>query len=366
MKRRLAAISLGLAALLAVSALAVALPPGAAAPPSAVPASPPGPGRLTENNTSGEIAGTFVSLFAPANGSIIENFTSEGVRFFDAVAVDGYALEEKTFVGSLVKVTGTRATAQVHDNPSSILQITIDSNTTALFELAEGIGASWGANGTIALSINGSNRTASVWTTCGENATSLDDENGSFSVASTVACHVFFRSHVLDPSPEALITGAAEGRRLAAEVYVGASDTDEIDVSTYGEADVIVTHAGGRIVVSVASSTNAPTSVIIRFVTPASSGTRTVLVDGRPVRPADSLADSLDATDDGVDVEYSVSAYDGTGVLVVSIPSPSSHVIEIQSGVAAGPAPAAPSPLLGVAAALALVAVAAVGLFRRG
>ncbi len=365
MTNRRAAVSVGLAALLAASALAVALPPGSAAPPPGTPASPPTPGRLTENNTSGQITGTFVSLFAPANGSIIEGFTSEGILFFDAVAIDGYALEEKTFVNALVQVTGTRATAQVHDNPSSILQISLVSNTTALFDLAEGIGASWGPNGTLALSINGSNRTASVWTTCGANATTLGAANASFAVTSTAACHVFFRSHVLDPSPEALITGAAESGRLAAEVYVGASGTDDIDVSTYGDADVIVTHAGERVVVSVASSTNRPTSVLIRFLRPAGSAAASVLVDGKPVRAADNLADSLDATDDGVNVEYSESVYDGTGLLVVSIPSPSSHVIEIQSGVTSGPAPATLSPLLGLAAATLLVAVAAFGIFRR-
>ncbi len=365
MSRRAAATSLGLAALLALSALAVAFSAAAAGPPAGTAASPPGPGRLTENNTSGEIAGTFVSLFAPANGSIIEDFISEGVLFFDAVAVDGYALEEKTFFNSLVKVVGTGASAQVHDNPSSILQISLDSNTTVRFVLADGIGASSGPNGTLSLSINGSNRTASIWTTCGANATTLDAANGTIEVTSAVACHVFFRSHVLDPSPEALISGAAEGGRLAAEVYVGASETDDIDVSTYGQADVIVTHTGGRVVVSVASSTNLPTSVLIRFLRPAGSASATVLVDGKPVRSADSLADSLDATDDGVDVEFSESAYDSTSLLVISIPAPSSHVIEIQAGVASGPAPAALSPLLGVAAAALLVAAAAFGLFRR-
>ena len=365
MERLRRALPFVVAAALAISGVLAALPAASAAPPSGVPASPPGLGRLSENSTSGQITGTFVSLYAPDNGTILENYTSEGVPFFDAVAVDGYALEEKTFIGSLVKVTGTGASAQVHDNPSSILKISLDSNTTALFDLASGINASWGPNGTLTLAVLGSNRTATVWTSCGPNATSLDEANGTFTVVSTVACHVFFRSHVLDPSAEALITSAAETRRLGAEVYVGEGPTGGIDVATYGDAEVIVSHAGGRLVVSVASFTNSPTSVLIRFVRPASSEATTVLVDGRPVRPADSLADSLDATDDGVDVEYSVSAYDSTGVLVVSIPSPSSHVIEIQSGVAAGSGPAAPSPLLGVAAALALVAVAAVGLFRR-
>lgn len=354
-----------LSLMLAAAALALAVAPAGAAPPSGVPASPPGLGRLLENSTSGQITGTFVSLYAPANGTLVENYSSEGVLFFKAVAIDGYALEEKTFVGSLVKVSGTGAAAQVHDNPSSILKISLDSNTTAHFDLASGINPSWGPNGTLTLAVNGSNRTATVWTSCGANATSLDEANGTFTVASTVACHVFFRSHVLDPSAEALITGAAESRKLAAEVYVGEGPAGGIDVATYGEAEVIVSHAGGRVVVSVASSTNSPTSVLIRFVRPASSEATTVLVDGHPVRPADGLADSLDATDDGVDVEFSIGAYDGTGVLVVSIPSPSSHVIEIQSGVAAAPAPPAPSPLLGVAAAAALVAAAAFGIFRR-
>ena len=357
------AVSLGLAAALAASALLAASPFAGAAPPDWVPAAPPGLGRLAENNTSGEIAGTFVSLFAPANGSILQNYTSEGVLFFDAISVDGYALEEKTFIGSLVKVAGTGATAQVHDNPSSILKVSLDSNTTAVFHLAIGISPSWGANGTLSLAVDRSNRTASMWTTCGANATILDKANNTFAVAPTIACHAFFRSHVLNPSAEALITQAAESRKLAAEVYVGASATEGVDVSTFGEADVIVTHADGRVVVSVASSTNAPTSVLIRFANLASSAAPTILVDGRPVRPADSLEDSLDATDDGADVEYSVSAYDSTGVLVVSMPSPGSHVIEIQAPAAALGEPS--SPLLGAVAALGLVAVAAFGLFRR-
>lgn len=347
---------------LAAAALTAALPFAASAPAS--PPAPPGLGRLVENTTTGEISGSFVSFFAPGSGNIVEDYASAGIAFFDAVAVEGYVLSTKTFIGPFVKIVGTGATAQAHDIPSSNLVITLDSNATAVFVLASGISAASGPNGTLALSAAGSERAAAVWTSCGLGAAVIAPGGESFTVNSANGCRTFFRSQVLDPASEALITSAAEAQLLSAEVYVGETAGDGADVASYGDAIVIVSHADGRTVVSVESQSNQPTSVLIRFVAPGPFATTQVLVDGHPVKLADGLEDSLDATNDGTAVEYSVTAYDGTGVLVVSIPSPSSHVIEIES-VAVEPARDTLAPLLGVAFGLAAVAAAALALFRR-
>ncbi len=341
---------------LTVAAALLAVPPLAAASP---PALPPAAAHIAQNNTSGVIEGIFVTLVAPADTDLVENYTSEGVRFFDSVAVPGYVLLETTFFNAVVKIDGTSASLQVHDNPSSVLKVALENGSTATFALADGITAAWGPNGTVALAIAGSNRTASIWSTCGENATSIGAGNDTVEVGAAMNCNLFFRSHVVDPSAERRFSAAAENGQLAAEIYANGAD-----VTTFGDVDVIVSHAAPRLVVSVESQTNSPASVLIRFDASPAGHTPVVLVDGQPARQADSLADALDASDDGGEVEVSLETQGNTGYLVVSLPSTTSHVIEVQDAVFVQTPPAEPVGLA-IGAAAALTALAAVVLFRR-
>ena len=349
-----AGFSIFVAGLVAAAALSAVPPLAAASPPDSHPA----PVRLAENNTSGAIEGVFVALMAPADTHLVENYTSEGIRFFDSVAVPGYVLLEKTFFNAVVKIDGTGASLQVHDNPSSVLKVALENGSTATFALASGISAAAGPNGTATLSINGSNRTASIWSTCGNNTTTIGASGGSVEVTAPMNCNVFFRSHVLDPSAERRFNTAAENGQLAAEVYAYGNG----DVTTFGDVTVVLSHAPPRVVVSVESQSNAPASVLIRF--DAKGGNPVVLVDGQPAALADGVADALDATNDGGEVEVSLETQGNVGYLVVSLPSTSAHVIEIQDAVVVQHPPAEPVGLA-LAAAAAVTALAAIALFRR-
>jgi opacity protein-like surface antigen len=355
MRSRRPGFSLLVAGLVTAAAL-LAVPPLAAA-------SPPDPhppvGHITENATSGVIEGVFVTLVAPSDTRVVENYTSEGIRFFDSVAVPGYVLLDKTFLNAVVKIDGTGASLQVHDNPNSVLKVALDNGSTATFALADGISAAAGPNFTVALSIDGSNRTASIWSACGNASISISAAGDSVEVVAPMNCNVFFRSHVDDPSPESRFNNAVENGHLAAEIYASAGD-----VTTFGDVVVIVSHAPPRTVVSLESQSNAPASVLIRFDAAPGKQTPVVLVDGVPAQVAGSLEDALDATDDGGQVEVSIETQGNTGYLVVSLPSPTSHVIEIQDAFTVVQPPAEPTGLA-IAAGAAVTALAAVVLFRR-
>jgi hypothetical protein len=350
-RSRLAVLVAGLVAAAAFSAVP---PLAAASPPDAHPPA----GHLAENATSGSIEGIYVTLVSPADTDLVQNYTSEGIRFFDSVSVPGYVLLDKTFFNAVMRIDGTGASLQVHDNPSSVLKVALENGSAATFALAAGISAGWGPNGTVALSIAGSNRTASIWSTCGNNTTTLSASGDSVAVAASMNCNVFFRSHVLDPSAERPFNNAAENGQLAAEVYASGSG----DVTTFGDVTVVLSHAPPRVVVSVESQTNAPASVLIRF--DAKGPNPVVLVDGQPARLADGLGDALDASDDAGQVEVSLETQGNTGYLVVSLPSPNAHVIEIQDA-AVVQQPAGEPIGLAIAAAAGLTALAAVVLFRR-
>jgi hypothetical protein len=317
------------------------------------------------DNSSGEIVGSFVRLTAPQDGAILRNFSSEGTALIDAVAVTGYTKDNESFVGSLFKVYGSVAEADVHDNPNALIKVTLDAGATASYDLAQGVSASPGNNSTsLFISVAGSNRTAVVWWTCGASSMTLAGGGGSFDVAAASLCHVFFRSHIEGTADEEAIAQAAQGGLLMAEVYVGTGSEDGSDVGSYGDTSVVVTHTPNGVLVSLGAEGNRPSSVVIRFV-PGHNGGPVVLVDGQAVRPASSLGDALDPSNDGAAIEYAmVPSADGNALLVISLPDAASHVVQIQTSSVSVARDVAPA-LAGVALALLVVAGATAVLFRR-
>jgi hypothetical protein len=336
---------------------------------SATPASPPptaqgaGQGHVAQNATTGVIEGAFISFVAPAAGALLENYTTDGVRFFSRVSVPGYALADTRFSGSLVRLLGSPASADVHDTPGPTLIATFLANASATFELGTGITAAAGPNGGLVLSVSGSNRTGTAWGDC---ALAIDLASTAFSVAAPADCKVNFNSQAHTGANGSNVAAAAQTGALAAEVYVGDTPGDPSDIAAYGNATVIVAHAGDRTIVSVETLSDGPRSVVIHFAAPAAGDHTQVLIDGKPAKAADGMDDALQPADDGGQIEYLLTADGSTGLLVVSLPNSGSHVIEMQS-VGAGPAPpaASPSPLLAAVLAMALVAGAAVVVFRR-
>lgn len=350
-----------------MAATAAAAEPPAGGSPASPPGPPPNVGRPTGNQTSGAVDGYFVDFTVPGQDAIIESFASEGVAFFDSVSVAGYALENWTTYEALVTVTGAGASAMVHDNPSSVLQLTLEAGSTALFDLSDGIGAAWEQNGSIDINASGVNRSGALWTTCGLANMTLDAAASTIEVAAGTRCHVFFRSHVLEPARDDAISGAAQSGALVAEIFAGGSSEEGSDVTEFGEVEVIVARAPDRLLVTVASDAGAPASVLVRFVPPGAGETLVILVDGEPAQYAAGLGDALDPTDDGGVAEASFERAGANAFVVVSLPGPGAHVIELKTIVAAVPAPRTePSPvILGAVLGFAVAAFAALALFRR-
>jgi hypothetical protein len=175
---------------------------------------------------------------------------------------------------------------------------------------------------------------------------------------------VFFRSHIEGTSEEDSIAQAAQSGLLMAEVYVGSGAEHGSDVGTYGDTSVVVTHTPNGVVVSLGAEGNRPSAVVIRFV-PGQGGGAVVTVDGHAVRQAASIDDALDPSNDDGTIEYAVaSSADGNGLLVISVPDRGSHIVQIETSSAVAVRDVTPA-IAGVALALAVVAGAAVILFRR-
>jgi hypothetical protein len=368
----------GAALLLAGSAFAFAPPE---APPGQASAEGNSAGGFDENATSGVIEGAFVSLAAPAAGALVANYTSEGLLIIDALEVAGYQLQETMIQGAQLRVVGSGASARVHDSKNAVLKVELEFAAVGSFRFADGVTVGPGPEGSFLLSFDGSNRTAALWTNCGAGAASLagggggddDDDGGSLDyrvdVAAADPCDVFLRFRVEPPppgavpSPETAIDRAIEAGHLAAEVTVGEDAADRDDVALYADIEVLVGHADDRIVVSIQSQ--GPASVLVRFTPPGEGADLEILIDGRPPAFAGGFEDAMNASDDGGQVEVNFER-DGSGSLVViSVPDPQSHVVEIRTAVAAGPAPPPQASVYAVLAAIAITAAAAFLLFRR-
>jgi hypothetical protein len=354
-----------LCTILALALSAAALAPLAAATTSGGPPPiPPGLGRIGFNNSSGDIVGSFVRLDAPDAADIIENFESDGLLYFDAIAVSGYEKQGQEFIGSLLNVRGVGAEAQVHDNPVTIIKLTLSANATADFDFASGVTGADNGNNSVRLTVDGSNRTGFIWWACPNGTVALAGDNASLSASATnTPCIVFFRSHIDDPAAEAAIGNAAASGRLAAEVFAGRSAEDGSDVTTYGSAMVVVVRTPGRITISIDTNENAPTSVLVRFV-PGEGGRAQVTVDGRAVTESVDLEDSLDASDDA-QTEYSLTPLGNQGLLVISLPRGGAHLIEVADVAGALPSANLATSFVGAALGLTLAAVAALVLLRR-
>jgi hypothetical protein len=362
-KERLALRATLAAVLVASAVFASAWAPFAGAAP---PSSPPAHGKINLNATAGQMEGVFVQFKTPAADDILQDFVSDGTTFFDAVSAGGYEKRDELVAGAELLVHGSNVDTQVHDNPNALVKFTVDNGTTLSFNLGAGLYADWAGNhSAFNISVSGSNRTATVWWHCNNTNGTLGGGGHSFEVAAGSTCHVFFRSHVEGPPSELAISGAAEAGFLMAEIRVGGS-SDETDVATYGETSVVVAHTLEGVAVSLGPEGNRPSSVVIRF-TPDDDKELLVFVDGRAVRMADGLQDALNPTDDGHDIEFSLSPNDdGTALLVVSVPDQASHVVQIKAAsVTVQPARDVTPAVAGVVVALAITAGAALILFRR-
>lgn len=330
------------------------------------PTSPPAHGKIHLNATAGEMEGAFVQFKTPAADDILQDFVSDGTVFFDAVSAGGYEKKDELIAGAELQVHGSNVDTQVHDNPNALIKFTVDSGTTLAFDLGAGLSAARAGNhSAFNLSASGSNRTATVWWHCNNTNGTLGGGTHSFEVAAGSTCRVFFRSHVEGPASEDAISDAAEAGFLMAEIRVG-GEGDGGDVASYSETSVVVAHTLEGVSVSLGPEGSRPSSVVIRF-TPDGDKDPLVFVDGRAVRTADGLHDALDPTDDGEDIEYSLSPNDdGTTVLVVSVPDQASHVVQIKAAsiTVQGTRDLTPA-VAGVVAALAITAGAALILFRR-
>jgi len=328
---------------------------------------PPGVGHFTLNATTSQVIGSYVKFRAPETEAVLADFEAHGIPYFHVISVTGYERGEFDAHGSVFTANGRSASVQVNDNPGAVIKLNLLANTTATFSLAAGVHAGAPQNSQLNLTVEGSNRSASAWATCDEHALELSADGASITVsAGSGSCKAYFRVGEDAPAgqgttEEGAISTAAESGRLAAEVYVARDPQGGEDVTTYGDAVAVISHTPGRLVVAVDAGNRGPISLLVRFL-PGSNGVD-VTVDGKPAVQSSGLEDSLNPQDDLVP-EYNLTQTPGSSLLAISLPQPGSHLIEIQDLVVAPARDLSPS-YVGVGIALAVVAAAAVLLFRR-
>jgi hypothetical protein len=326
----------------------------------APPATPPGLGGFEVEG--GAVVGTFVQFEVPAAPAVLANYTSDGTLFFASVEATGYTHSSSLARGSNYFLAGQGAQAHIHDNPNAILKLTVEPNRTAQFTLGPSVSVADAGLEELSLEVSGSNRTGSLWWTCGNGSADVDAGNGSFSVeAADDACFVFFRSHIESSPSDLRIAAAASAMHVAAELWV--AEGGDFGAAVYGASPIVVSQGPGHFTVSVGPRGGGPTSLVVRFVPPAGPHDLEVHLDGWPATQASDMADVLDPAPGAVAPAYAQgSTPDGYGLLLVLLPDGGPHVLSVR--MLSGPVGEVDASMAGLILGVAFTGVAAAALLR--
>lgn len=331
---------------------------------------PAGVGRVQERD--GSFSGRFVQVEATGQG--LANLSYDGRLLFSHLAVDGLTVEEVESRGARIEVEGKTAGEDVrfrlHDTPTATMRIDIDDDVELEIVLADNVTPSM--DGPRRVNLIASGVQAVLWS----DKTPLDVNGSTIEVTGETRLS-FMVARGPTTSDDASAFGSAVARaasegRVGAEVRAVAEGGDvRSEVVEFGDMSVMATHGNESFLV-VVSSDNETGRTVVMHLDPAvlgGNGSRELEVrfDGRPIEQAEDLQDVLDPSNDGDRAEYVlVHGSDGIQALV-SVPSFSTHTIEVAAlpGVEVitqlGLSPAQVATALAAAGATVLVAALVAG-----
>lgn len=331
---------------------------------------PAGVGRVQERD--GSFSGRFIEVEATDQG--LANLSYDGTLLFSHLTVDGLTIQEIDSRGARIEVEGKTAGEDVefrlHDTPTATMRIDIDDDVEMEIALANNVTPSM--DGPRRVNLIASGVQAVLWS----DKTVLDVNGSTIEVTGETRIS-FMVARGPTTSDEASAFGSAIARaasegRVGAEIRALAEDGGvRSEIVEFGDMSVMATHANESFLV-VVSSDNETGRTVVMHLDPAVLGGNgshelEVRFDGRPIEQADDLQDVLDPSADGDRAEYVlVHGRDGIQALV-SVPSFSTHTIEVAAlpGVEVitqlGLSPAQVAAALGAAGGTVLVAALVAG-----
>lgn len=325
--------------------------------------------RLNEHRHVGDYTyenGTAIGVFVEfdlENGTILDyelryGPEENGTVIFETISVEGVnASSDPGIHGSVARFEIGNIEASSHDNPTGLLMLKSEGNSTIVLQVAEGFEINATSNRTIKLN-DGENGTIII----SRGSYALDNKTITISLLDEGKA-IFLAWPEGGEAREYVEEGIANGT-IGAEVRVAKGRPIEREHFTNIETDVV--YENGTITMNVGSEEEAGKILVITVDNETvSQGALKVTYDGEEIQPVEKwkdLASALKQSDaeNGTAV-YFIRPCEGGYQIFIAVPHFSDHTITIQ-GMAEVIKPLAAYVVVG---AVAVIAAAAAVLFRK-
>lgn len=294
----------------------------------------------------GTAVGDFVTLHVEQSAGALTDVTllSQGKAVFSSVLAGGAPFNSAPVNGAASLVLDSKdAKLEVADSTQGAMKLLAKRDLDAAFRLAEGIDAEQVSTKIVSLGDAGSLLVTG--------AGSLDVQPNQIVARLSKGAEVIFKANSaidnqLSSAQRSMIQNAISSGAIAgsviAQTKVGALEASALGslnpatalASPLGDIQMVARASYDRVDITISSVTNVGKTILVSLdketLPQIAHGDAEILFDGVPTQAADSLADVLDATDDGGVAEYFVLAGDAGNQVLVSIPHFSVHSVTMQ------------------------------------
>lgn len=294
----------------------------------------------------GTAVGDFVTLHVEQSAGAVTDLTllSQGKAVFSSVLAGGAPFNSVPIDGAASLILDSKdAKLDIADSTQGALKLLAKRDLDAAFRLAEGVDAKQVSTKIVSLGDAGSLIVMG--------SGSLDVQPNQIVARLAKGAEVIYKANSaldneLSTAQRSMIQNAISSGAIAgtviAQTKLGALEASALGAlapasalaSPLGDVELVARASFDRVDITVSSVTNIGKTILVSLdketLPQIAHGDAEILFDGVPAKQADSLADVLDATDDGGLAEYFVLAGDAGNQVLVSIPHFSVHSVTLQ------------------------------------